>query len=513
MFEGSLLLNEEDCLGGSAGAPTTISSYGPNWATIDAARAAGLRVHNCDHVRISKLIVRGQGGNKQTGIEIANNLDGDQMLSGIEVTSVSITGFRHGLYLHAGNGRSGFQNIILRRITAGYNIVSGINLYWGDHDPAAEFYAFDGVYIGYNHVYQTSGDPQVLTNHTGSGIVVNSADNVVIEHNRAYDNGAQNLSILSGPVGIWAWNCRNTVLQFNESYRNRSNSRSDGGGIDLDGGCQDSVMQYNVTYENDGAGIMVGQFAGARPMSNITVRYNLSVNDGRRNRYGGLHMFKARNADLNGVYFYNNTVYMSPGNEHAAAFAIHHDFTDGAVDVLVANNLFITRGGAHLVDVSAPNNDISFVGNNYDSSGEAFQIVYLGETYTSLSAWRSATGQERLSGNATGLATAAQLVAAGSTDAADYQLRNVSSLINAGLDMQSVFGIDPGKQDLFGNPLPGYGAFDVGMHEFPEPAAASPTPTLTPDSTATAIPTATPHSPASTPDPRNHFLYLPVNLR
>jgi hypothetical protein len=38
-------------------------------------------------------------------------------------------------------------------------------------------------------------------------------------------------------------------------------------------------------------------------------------------------------------------------------------------------------------------------------------------------------------------------------------------LIDAGLDIRSLFGIDPGKRDFFGNSIPQGKGFDIGAHE------------------------------------------------
>ena len=37
--------------------------------------------------------------------------------------------------------------------------------------------------------------------------------------------------------------------------------------------------------------------------------------------------------------------------------------------------------------------------------------------------------------------------------------------IDAGLDLRSLFGIDPGKRDFFGNPIPQGKGYDIGAHE------------------------------------------------
>ena len=47
---------------------------------------------------------------------------------------------------------------------------------------------------------------------------------------------------------------------------------------------KNSVMQYNYSHDNDGAGYLLAQFTYAREFTNNIVRYNISENDGRKNR-------------------------------------------------------------------------------------------------------------------------------------------------------------------------------------------------------------------------------------
>jgi len=68
-----------------------------------------------------------------------------------------------------------------------------------------------------------------------------------------YDNGIENTWIRGGGVGIWAWDSNDIVIQHNIAHHNRTGSY-DGGGFDLDGGVSNSIMHYNLSYENDGSG-------------------------------------------------------------------------------------------------------------------------------------------------------------------------------------------------------------------------------------------------------------------
>ena len=48
----------------------------------------------------------------------------------------------------------------------------------------------------------------------------------------------------------------------------------------------------------------------------------------------------------------------------------------------------------------------------------------------------------------------------------DYRLKPGNTLIGAGLDLYTLFGIDPGTHDYYGTSIPTGAAYDVGVHEF-----------------------------------------------
>jgi hypothetical protein len=405
-----------------------------------------------------------------------------------------VSSFRRGIRLHAANGLSGFTQVWVTSNHVHYNLDSGISTYWEAVDYSLDERPFKNISVAYNTVNNTLGDPSKVTGHTGSGILIGSVEDAFIEHNLVFNNGEFNSSPLYGPVGIWALNCRRVVIQYNESYANRSSSVVDGGGIDLDGGCQDSIIQFNFSHDNDGAGIMVGQFYGAPKMNDITVRYNLSVNDARRNNYGGIHLFTAPDTTLDRVNIYQNTVFISPGQNDAAAFGVSN-WSPGLREVQVINNSFITDGNVDFIDIPQAGNDIRFMGNNYDSMGDAFAVHFAGQDYHSLAGWRNATGQEQYDGQDVGLTAPAGVIMAGGTAPENYQLLPDSALVDRGLDLVNLFGLDPDQRDYFWNSVPARNAYDIGIHELP---ADPPLPTQTP------VPTTEPRA--------KYNIYNPVQL-
>jgi hypothetical protein len=299
---------------------------------------------------------------------------------------------------------------------------------------------------------------------------------VVIERCEAYENGASNTHV-GGPVGIWVWDVNNALIQHNESHHNRTNSTADGGGFDFDGGVTNSVMQYNYSHDNAGPGYGVYQFKGARPLNNLTVRYNLSVNDARKNQYGAIDFWNGNGSNgIRNVDVYNNTVYVTP-SAGAAPKALR--FVSGTTNVAVRNNVFQTTGGVRLAEIQAKQTNLQIQGNDYWSSGAPFSLKVFTKTYTSFNAYVSGSGHEKLNGVVfgrnlnPGLANPAAVPTVGITSidvleqsVNGFRLSSTSPLRNAGLNLSSRFGINFGPRDFFGTALPGDGKTDIGAHEF-----------------------------------------------
>lgn len=75
----------------------------------------------------------------------------------------------------------------------------------------------------------------------------------VIERSVARDNGYLS-DAGNGPIGIWTFKSRGVTIQYNGSYRNRTGGEKDGGGFCLDLNTSESVLHYNHSHDNQGAG-------------------------------------------------------------------------------------------------------------------------------------------------------------------------------------------------------------------------------------------------------------------
>ncbi len=464
-FAGSLKFSPANTAAGSI----FVGSSGTGRAVIQAGNGAGLTVVDRGGFTVQNLTLTGSGVGKNSadGILFLCDLPGGAKLDGVSVSGVEVSGFGGaGVSLSSGpadGSRSGFRHVRLSQIFAHDN-----------SDGISSDGAFSATLPGYAHSDIVVSDCRAFRNFgqpgqgvSGNGIVLSDVDGATIERCIAWANGKYN-----GSVGIWAWESNRVTIQYNESYANRTQAATDADGFDLDGGVTNSVMQYNYSHDNDGDGYLVYEFNGARPHAHNIVRYNISQNDCRRNGFGAL----STGNGVSDCQVYNNTVFLSPtapSEPPPAAIKI----LAGTSGFAFRNNILQTTGGLSLVEVddAADTRTNAFQGNDYWAGGQAFTVSWAGTRYASLASWRTATGQERVGQKATGLTVSPGLVSAGGGgilgDPAHpekltaYRLKPSSPLINAGLNLPTLFGLSVGAQDFYGTGIPQGGAYDIGAAE------------------------------------------------
>lgn len=389
-FDGGLSFDANDF--GTSINPITIGSYGTGRATINAGNNYGVYAHNAGGYRISGLNFLGTGRFKNTGdgISFYNDLAGNLKLAYVHIDNVDVSGFgKNGIAIGGWNKQSGYRDVQITNTLAHGNGIGGILTY------AEAPNANQNVYVGYSQVYSNSGisgDP----NPTESGITLGSVNNATVEHSVADNNGWLNDSN-SGPVGIWTYDSNKVTIQYNESYSNQTAGRADGDGFDLDQNVSNSVMQYNYSHDNDGAGYLLAHAPDNQNHTSNVVRYNTSRNDGRKNSNAGIAIWgRVRNAEI-----YNNTIFVSPASVGTprAVWMYNSGIPDRDVSSLdVHNNIFRTIGKVRLIEVSTDQLDgatgLRFQDNDYDSTSGTFQVIWDNKSYSNIDAWRTATGKE-----------------------------------------------------------------------------------------------------------------------
>ena len=465
-FRGGLKFDARD--GGTASNPITVGSYGVGRATVSSGNRHGLYARNCAGFVVRDLNFVGSGRTDSrggSGIYFFTNLKGGVKPEYVRIDNVEVSGYRQAGILIGGSRRSnsGFKDVRITNTEVYDNGDRGISSY-GSKPPGD--WVHKDIYVGNCKVYNNVGIAG-KRGHTGNGIVLSSVDGAIIEFCEAYNNGELCDDPCSGgPIGIWAWDSHNVVIQFCESYDNKTANRADGGGFDLDGGCVNCVMQYNYSHGNYGAGYGIYQYAGAREFKDNVIRYNISENDGLVGRYGGINLWSTNSSGgIQNTKIYNNTVYISRDTKGAAIADLPN--VEGASFVYnteIYNNIFVSAAGKKVVDIPNPSSGWSFKGNCYWTYGGDIAIRWGGKTYTSLDEWRKATGQEKINGRDVGFEVDPKLINPGgggtiggshllaTLDA--YQLQESSPLIDKGLDLGALFGIEPGKHDFYRNALP-----------------------------------------------------------
>ncbi len=485
-FAGNLLLDASDS--GTPASPVVITSFDVGRATIDAGDGNGIYAYDCGGIEIRNLnlVGAGPGVDENNGIGVyffTDRTDGTKF-EHIRIDQVDASGFRRaGIGIKSDHSSlPGYRNVEITRCKAFNNGRTGIQV-GGYYDNSTPALSHEDVLIAHCEVFDNRGDPTVTNNHTGSGIILSATNGAVIEFCHAYNNGEYNSSGNNGPVGIWAWQANDVIIQFNISNNNKSGSNKDGGGFDFDGGTTNSIMQYNYSYQNQGPGYLLAQFGGvygAPPYHDNVFRYNISYNDGRGNN-GGFLLWAG--ASISNIDIYGNTIYLTPPATGTPTPV--RVFNGNYSNVRVRNNIFMTAPGLQLIR-SNPNlsSQMLFQGNAYWTTDGGFEIEMQGTSYSSLAAWQAA-GQEIVDGLPVGLHGDPKLVNPTSpelltdptqlTALSAFKLQSDSPVIDAGLDLLGNFGVDPGPRDFYGVPLPQGAALDIGAAEF---TGSNPTPDI-----------------------------------
>lgn len=350
-FPGTLILKN---IKGTKTNPVIIGSWGKGRATIDGGNNEALKIEDCTNLTISDLNLRGNGrkdGNISNGLSLSRT-------SRSKILNMKSEGFQ----------KSGFDlfncsNIEVRKVFAVNNGFSGINVSGTQRDSSKN------IIIRDSKAQNNPGDPTKLDNHSGNGILIGVSDSVLIDRCSATYNGWDMPRTGNGPVGIWAWESSHVTIQYCASYRNKTSpGAKDGGGFDLDGGVTNSLIQYCLSYENQGAGYGLFQYAGASAWKGNVIRYCISINDATTTEGSG-SIFIWNGSDdenqLSDCRIHNNIIlnksYPLISFENASA---HSDF-------IFSNNIFAGSGRM----VSGTNTGSTFRSNVWWKAGKRLKFM------------------------------------------------------------------------------------------------------------------------------------------
>jgi hypothetical protein len=391
-FRGTLAFDDADR--GTPKRPIRVGSFGKGRATILAGAGSGLTARNTAGIEVRDLIFRGSGltRNGGSGISLENSLHRHTKLTHVRIERVEVHGFgQFGITIGGRRGASGFRDVRITHADVHHNRVGGIEMH-GRFSAKGSDYANEDVYVGYCTVHDHPGYARSCR-HVGDGIVLAHLKRGVIEYCRAWNNGALN-TCKDGPVGIWVWDANAVTIQHCESHHNRTAGHADGGGFDLDGGATNCIVQHNYSHDNDGAGFGVYQFRVARPMRGNIIRYNLSVNDGRRNGYAGIQLMNW-GSGVRDTQVHDNIVIMHPppGANGVVPSAVR--IKSETHNIELSRNLLMVAGGLPLLRIRGRQRGLVFRDNDCRAIGGRIRIQHSGRTYDDVEAWLAARGGSR----------------------------------------------------------------------------------------------------------------------
>ncbi|MBS1524715.1 MAG: right-handed parallel beta-helix repeat-containing protein [Bacteroidetes bacterium] len=344
-------------LSGSKGNPIVITAYGSDNAMIDSQDSAAIRIYKNNYIKFRRLSLRGSGrknGNIKDGFAIIDSKN-------IDVADVDISGFqKSGLLIYSS------QNITAKNVFAHDNGSAGITV-----EAPYQTRQSRNIKILNCRAENNPGDPTNLTNHSGNGIVVGDCRQVLIDHCTATNNGWDMPRIGNGPVGIWAYEADSVTIQHCLSYKNKtSKGGADGGGFDLDGGVTNSIVQYNVSYDNWGSGYCIFQYWGASPWHGNIFRYNISENDGTvSDSQAGLYIWNSSDDEkqFHDCQVYGNIIY----NDKVAALC--YSEKSESKGIVFRYNVFV--GKDSLIKGKDKLGDAKYLANDWWSIEKGFNMT------------------------------------------------------------------------------------------------------------------------------------------
>jgi hypothetical protein len=465
LFAGFLELNESDV--GTATNPVIISSYGGGKAIINPSAHSAISVSNTGGLRISNIILHGDGSNYDGIKVLINQTNAD--LDFIQLDSMEVTGFGgRGCLIGAYSTDKGFNMVTVEHSSFHDNNVAGLETFgaW----PAFSHTDFT---IRYCKFYNNTGNFSTSVN-TGNGMVISGVDGALVEYCEAYNNGSNNRSSGGGPVGIWVYDAKNVTIQYCESHHNKAGLTKDGGGFDLDGGSQYCIIQYCYSHDNEGYGMALVEYGSPNEFTGNVIRYNISQNDGRKNSYGAIVLYAVDAAHpVKSSEVYNNTIYTDANNLVNGKPSVVNILSQNFSGVKIRNNIFYANPGIDLINslFSLAASELLFENNNYYSPVSAYDFWWNGIHYTSLDDWKIAAAGQEVNGGITAIQNP-YLVDPGTgsiISPADggnfnslfgYTLNPFSPLVDKALELDNM-----GNRDFFGKALPLASGYDVGASE------------------------------------------------
>lgn len=452
----------------------TFNSYGTGQAIVNGGSGNGIASTNCG-MTVTNLTVMVATTDVNGGLYaiVTTMSDNATHNDGVIITSNTITGGAVSVRLQVASGTTSKLNHILIQ----NNTVSGANSYslFVTANASTAYNSFSDVSITSNTVFNVHGSSQ--TAGQANGIVVSNANTsvgpVLIQQNHVYNCG-YNVSgpATGGPAAIFFYCCDGAIAQFNVAHDIYFGVNGlDGCAFDIDLLCTSCTFQYNFGYNCQGCGMFVLSGTGGSTSHNV-FRFNICINTCTGSGPSSVGTGAIR-VTSSGAYFdiYNNTVFSMTTSTTVNSGVYIGNLNEPHVNLY--NNLVIVQAGAFAINMGSVDATFHSDHNVFQSGGNGFLAHALGSNYTSLSAWRTATGKDAGSS----ISTSTLVLAAAPIPlitpqtlalASAYAVLNTSTMAQVGADLNSLYGINPGTQDILGYPLTI--PYSVGACAFSVPA-------------------------------------------
>ncbi len=296
-------------------------------------------------------------------------------------------------------------------VTGAFALETGI-----PDSECSDFYPSTNIIIRGNTLY-----------HIGNGMITpNVCDGVLIEGNKCDDGNAYYAS----NVPIWWTVTDNVIAQYNEVSNTKNPANGDACAFDADLSTYNALIQYNYTHDNANGFFLWCSWDGLSPAKNVTIRYNISQNDG-----GQLFWFSnAKNAGSSGHKIYNNTFYMSGDTEVISSWSAP---ISDPTWVEFKNNIFYSTGSG-----------------GWPTDGTAYTVdnnAYYGASVINTADANRVTLNPMLSSPGSG--------GSGIDTLDGYKLESSSPCIGAGAVIS-----DNGGEDFWGDPVSESGLPNIGAY-------------------------------------------------
>jgi hypothetical protein len=355
--------------GASPNNPIVVQSYGTGNAILQSNTGGDISstvlVNSVNGFVVQNLTIRsGISGTCPSGAG-ANCTTAGVYVTGASTGSVNgndIGGFfvANGETIGGGDITSATRTDSSGNVVIADNVLHGLTTAALDDDGVQINGSTGNIIVSGNVLSNFGGRPSFLNVFGGEGmnIVHSHSGTILITNNIVHDSGYNQTTQCGGTSGIETQDVSNVTISSNEVYNTAINMTTgcDGDGIDLDGSTTNSVVEYNYTHNNAGAGLYGWMGVVTSDWTNNTYRGNISENDAYivednpQEFFGGMS-FNNTGCTACVVYAYGNTIYQnsSLAGRGALVLATQNGSNGIGAGSVIADNIFAYTSGNYAV--------------------------------------------------------------------------------------------------------------------------------------------------------------------